>query len=536
MTAPKPHIVLVVVDDLGYNDVSYRGQSGGGPTPPDTPQFTELIAEGIQLNRAYSYAWCAPARASLLSGRMPVHVNVNETDSLAFNPQDPVSGSSGIPSKMTVISAKLKQAGYRTHYTGKWGVGFAWDGQMPISRGFDSFLGYLHDSCDYYTSTLSKESVVVPTGCEKGGIDGIVDLTKNSGPAYGLNGTMWLDYLFMNESIQLIDKHDTRDPLFLVHAFHSVHTPLNPPDELLKPYKHLMDPTHRAYHAMTAFVDTSVGKLVTRLKQKHMWENTLLVVSSDNGGPIYAGKSLRMFGGASNYPLRGGKTSDFEGGIRVNQFVSGGLIPKSMRGKTLDDYIHMADWYGTFCALANVSLHDSLAEEHGLPPVDSVNQWPLLSGQISVGHGMRSEMHISPVTLIQGRWKLLTGSDPGSINSNQHEGVVPFNSYGVGYGLSALKTTAGLLIPPYGLPCHSGCLFDILGDPTESRDVAAENPNVVSTMLARLRELNGHIFNPNRGKPRLDVCNDMQRTGYYQPFAHENMTGIPSEFVHSVLV
>jgi len=78
----------------------------------------------------------------------------------------------------------------------------------------------------------------------------------------------------------------------------------------------------------------------------------------------------------------------------------------------------------------------------------------LLSGEISAGQGTRTEIHISPVTLIQGQWKLLTGSDPGSINSHQHSGIVPFDSYRVGYGLSALITTASLFVPPYGLASY----------------------------------------------------------------------------------
>lgn len=252
-----------------------------------------------------------------------------------------------------------------------------------------------------------------------------------------------------------------------------------------------------------------------------MWENTLLVVSSDNGGPIYAGKSLKLFGGASNFPLRGGKTSDFEGGIRISSFASGGLIPFAMRGVKLRDYFHVADWYATFCAIAEVSMHDSVAEANGLPPVDGINQWPLLSGEISHGHGARNEIHISPVTLIKGRWKLLTGSDPGSINSHQRAGVVPFDSYAVGYGFSALITTVWQLMPPSGLACHTGCLFDILEDPTESRDRAKENPELLTKMWSRLDELNRQIFNPDRGAPDLKACYNLQKIGYYQPFAHE---------------
>ena len=262
----------------GWADASYHG--GDGKAHIQTPEFEKLLEEGIRLNRHYTYNWCAPSRASLLTGRLPVHVNVNATNQQDVNPRDPVSGSTGIPSKMTTIARKMKQAGYATHYNGKWGVGWAWPEQMPLRRGFDSFLGYLHDSNDYYTSALPEASIEVVSGCEKAGIGGIVDLTKDDGPAYGLNGTMWEDYLFFNETIRRLTEHNASTPLFLLHAFHSVHAPLNPPEELEKPYKHLLNPTRRAYAAMTTFVDSSVGQVVAKLKEKGMWQDTLLVVSN----------------------------------------------------------------------------------------------------------------------------------------------------------------------------------------------------------------------------------------------------------------
>ena len=85
--------------------------------------------------------------------------------------------------------------------------------------------------------------------------------------------------------------------------------------------------------------------MVDALKQKGMWDNVLFVASSDNGGPISSSK------GANNYPLKGGKTSDWQGGVRVNAFASGGYLPESMHGKKTEGYIHIADWYSTFCSL-----------------------------------------------------------------------------------------------------------------------------------------------------------------------------------------
>ncbi len=506
----RPNLVFVLVDDLGWADVSFRSGDKGAAR---TPVFEKLLAEGINLNRHYAYSWCAPSRASVMSGRLPVHVNVNHTDNMALNVADPVSGSGGIPTKMSLVSDKLKEAGYSTHYNGKWGVGFARREQMPLARGYDSFFGYLMDSNDYWDSTVKSSSVEIEKECELNGINGIRDLTFNDGPARGLNGTGWEDYLFLRQSLRVIDEHDPAagKPLFLFHAFHSVHTPLDPPEELSAPFAHIANPTRRAYLAMTNFVDTSVGKLVDALKGKGMWDNTLLVLSSDNGGPIYPGKSLKMFGGASNLPLRGGKSSDWEGGIRVNAFVSGGLVPPEMRGKELDDYFHIADWYATFCALAGIDPTDKVAAQYGLPPIDSINQWPLLSGAVSTGS--RKGMQISPKTLIEGRWKLLTGSDEGNINPYQSPTKVSFNVYSVGYGLGAFKS---FLVP--GRECAQGCLYDILADPTESKDVAEEHPDVVQTLMTRLQKLNKKVFDPKRGTfLGVDVCKKLQKIGYYGP-------------------
>ena len=109
-----------------------------------------------------------------------------------------------------------------------------------------------------------------------------------------------------------------------------------------------------------------------------------------------------------------------------------------MRNSSFDGYIHICDWYATFCKLAGVSAYDDVGAKYGLPAVDSIDQWPLLSGAVVSGTTLRTGIHVSPVALIDGQWKLLTGSDPGNINQHTEPGVVPFNVYGVGYGLEAV--------------------------------------------------------------------------------------------------
>ena len=123
---PKPNIFLVLVDDWGWNDVSYHRSEPDAEI--DTPNIAQLAAAGIKLDRHYTYNYCSPSRSSLQSGRLPNHVSVENTEPTAYNPKDPVSGFAGIPRNMTGIAEKLKSAGYRTHMTGKW------DGTLVVRR------------------------------------------------------------------------------------------------------------------------------------------------------------------------------------------------------------------------------------------------------------------------------------------------------------------------------------------------------------------------------------------------------------------
>lgn len=128
-------------------------------------------------------------------------------------------------------------------------------------------------------------------------------------------------------------------------------------------------PAHQRqrYHAMTHLADRMVGNLTSALKAKRMWHKLLLIFSSDNGGPVYYHGSA----GANNYPLRGGKMSNWEGGIRSNAFVSGGLVPLSLRGSKYDGLVTLWDWYATFSSLAGIDPTDHRAARAGLPPIDS---------------------------------------------------------------------------------------------------------------------------------------------------------------------
>uniref|UniRef100_A0A7S2RQN2 Sulfatase N-terminal domain-containing protein n=1 Tax=Mucochytrium quahogii TaxID=96639 RepID=A0A7S2RQN2_9STRA len=551
--ADKPHVLLVLVDDFGWNNVGYhreRLSQKYTDSEVNTPNIDNLVKTGIELNRHYTYNYCSPSRSSLQSGRLPVHVSVENTPPLSVNPNDPVSGFSGIPRNMTGIAEKMKQAGYRTHMTGKWDAGMATYEHTPMGRGYETFFGYYHHANDYWKQDLSPGSTVHLDACAKLGHD-FVDLWNTDGPASDFNGTDYEEYMFTQNSLKIINQHDTskpENPLFLFHAFHIVHTPLQIPEENERRFSFIKDQDRRKYAAMVEYMDHSLGEMVAALQRKGMWDNTLLILSSDNGGPIYGSYVSttglkRAFGAASNSyevehgpggvhvknaqrikgdNLRGGKTSDWEGGIRVNAFVSGGYVPLKMRGTILDDPIHIADWYATLCAIADVDPFDEKGQAAGLPPVDSINHWPLLSGQTPLGSGARKELHISRKTLIQletveGKlhyWKLVTGGD-GAIFDYVPEKYMTFDVHANGYGLTALRNTL-----TKGRNCEKGCLFDIYADPGEDNEVTKLYPEKVAEMMSRLTELNKNNFNPDRGQPTELGCRvaEKQYGGFYGPF------------------
>lgn len=144
----KPHILLILVDDFGFNNVGFHRERNGSGGKLDrevsTPNLDNLARSGIELNRHYTYNYCSPSRASLQSGRLPVHVSWFNDDPITHNPEDPVSGFAGIPRNMTGIAEKLRGAGYRTHMTGKWDAGMATWEHTPMGRGYETFFGYYH--------------------------------------------------------------------------------------------------------------------------------------------------------------------------------------------------------------------------------------------------------------------------------------------------------------------------------------------------------------------------------------------------------
>ncbi len=487
----KPHLVFMLVDDWGWANVGYHRD------PPTnevvTPNIDNLVKEGLEFDHHYVYKFCSPSRSCLMSGRLPVHVNDLNAAPDIHNPDDKVSGFAGIPRDMTGLGTKMMEAGYATHQVGKWDAGMATHDHTPMGRGFQSSFGYFHHANDYYTEKaggcVHNKTKVNP-----------VDLWDTDKPATGVNGTGPDNYeegLFKQHLLDVVSNHDASTPLFLYYAPHIVHTPLQVPDSYLQKFSFIDNHDRQYYHAMVNYLDDVVGDLVSALKSKGMWDNLLFVTSSDNGGPEYPN------GGANNYPLRGGKMTDWQGGIRVNAFVSGGFLPEKMRGQKTEGYIHLADWYGTFCGLAGVDPTDKKAAAANLPPVDSLDMWPLISGQNSTSP--RTDIHASINALISGDYKLLTGRmEQAGWTGPQY----PNQTNPTG-GIKAMVDCG-----------DTGCLFNIKEDPEERHNLASTMPGTLKDMLDKMAKLNETYFDPDRGKTWPGACDAVvdKYGGFWGPF------------------
>ena len=314
---------------------------------------------------------------------------------------------------MAMISAKLKLAGYMTHHIGKWGVGQASHRSLPRMRGFDTSFGFLGSAEGHFTHENS--------GCG-GQCSGQVpnpkpehwgtDLWHDDRPASFDYAGKYSSVMY-NERVQsVLSQHNPTTPLFLYLAAQDAHGP----DQTLPQWSSLYNNSYTTgfavYNGMASSIDSLAANLTATLKAKGLWQDTLLVFSSDNGGPSELGKERN----ASNFPMRGGKSSAWEGGHRVAAFASGGFLPLSMRGRVLDGYVHVADWYTTFCGLASVAAEDT---PEGLPATDGLDMWPYLSG--TAPFSPRTEVLLSTLnntyhpnpwnqggaSLIIGDWKLI---------------------------------------------------------------------------------------------------------------------------------
>jgi len=326
--------VILLADDLGYGDLGVQGA-----TDVATPNIDRLAAEGVRLTSYYAdHPVCSPSRAALLVGKYPQRFGFDSNPSRA----DRTATSFGLPSSERILPERLKELGYATAAIGKWHVGFTPD-RWPTARGFDVFYGLLDGAMAYTPDGATGEKFVLR------------GTTREPMPAHTTEA-------FGAEAVSFIEANKTR-PFLLYVPFNAVHAPLQSTVAYRERFSEVKDAQRRTYLAMLSAMDDAVGEIVTAIDRNGLAENTLIVFTSDNGGPTWQTTS-------SNGSLNGVKGLVLEGGIRVPAiFRWKGQLPEGRASSTV---ARGFDVTATALAVAGATADPSL---------DGVDLRPYLSGR-----------------------------------------------------------------------------------------------------------------------------------------------------------
>ncbi len=321
--APRPNVLLIYTDDQGSIDVNCYGAKD-----LITPNMDALAADGVRFTQFYSAApVCSPSRAALMTGRYPQRAG------LASNASS-TRGGHGMPGEQVTIAEMLKAAGYVTAHIGKWHLGYT-DDEMPQAQGFDYTFGHMGGCIDNYSHYFYWQG-------------------PNRHDLWRQGEEVWHEgeffpNLMVDEAAAFIEKNKDR-PWFVYFAINTPHYPLQGTAKWREKYRELPSPRDK-YAAFVSTADEAIGKLLTKLDELKLTDNTIVILQSDHGHST----EERTFGGGGNAgPYRGAKFSLFEGGIRVPAMIRWpGKIPA---GEVRGQMCVNCDWLPTIATLCDVQL------------------------------------------------------------------------------------------------------------------------------------------------------------------------------------
>lgn len=405
--AAPPNILVIVADDLGYADVGFNPQYKAEVA---TPHLDAIARQGVICRQGYVTGQvCSPTRAGLMTGRYQQRLGLYTGG----------EAGSGLPKTATIFPQFLKPAGYATAQFGKWHLGptLEWS---PAHRGFDEVFGFLGRGAHDYFRLEDPEDPIY-----RG-----VTPVKESG---------YLTDRLGEETSAFLRKNADR-PFFAYLAFNAVHAPLQAPAEEIAKFK-TGNADRDTRLAMGKRMDDAIGAIVATLKEQGRWENTLTFFISDNGGPLAQS--------ADNTPLRGGKHTDYEGGVRVPFLV---CWPAKLKPGESQAVVSALDILPTALAASGVAAPQE-------PPLDGLNLLPILSGEVPPPP--RDLFWCNSAA--EGWWAIRSG-DWKLVNEKGRTG-----------------------------------LFDLAKDPAEANNLAAQNPAQVAALTQKHDAWLATLPDPIRG-------------------------------------
>ena len=413
----KPNIILILADDLGFNDVSYYN-GGAADGSLLTPHIDSLAKEGVAFLNGYAASpVCSPSRAAIMTGRYSSRYGFEFTPYPAqaarimnLLRQDGELGTinlegvqwdevgltvGGLPNEEITIAEMLKENGYYTAHIGKWHLGGFTDGMMPNDQGFDDSL-MLNSSLYFPKNHPDIVNAKIDSSVE--------DMVwASSQYAASFNGSKpfkpggYITDYYTDEAVKVIDNNKDR-PFFLYLGHFAPHNPLQSLKKDYEKHSHMENHTLQVYAGMIEALDRSIGKIISALEKNGLTENTLIIFTSDNGGAGYIGLDN------INKPYRGWKLTHFEGGMHIPFFAK--WPAKIKKGMKYDKRIHHTDIFSTILGAANIEHPKEIT-------IDGVNLIPFLTNE------KRGEPHetlywknVTYQAIIHDNWKLMRSKYP----------------------------------------------------------------------------------------------------------------------------
>ena len=478
-----PNVIIIYADDLGWNGVHAYGNK-----QVETPHIDALAAEGVRFTQAYATApICSPSRAGLLTGRyqqrfgfeflVPSEIETHITDA---NLKEAIKQATaarkevaekvdentykqvhkGLPTTEITFANVFKDAGYATTIIGKWHLGEQKEFQ-PQNRGFENHLGFLSWG-SIYTSVANKDVLTrsyhfhLPQS-KSTKREGSLVLVRNGKEEVD---TSYITDRFADEAVRFIDNHKAK-PFLLYLPLTTPHDPFQAKKSDFDAITTEKDTVKRIYLAMIKSLDDAVGRITAKLKETGLDQNTIIIFGSDNGGASYT-KQM------SNAPLKGGKLSHFEGGIRVPLIIK---YPKGVpAGKVYERPVSNLDYFPTIVAAAGLKLPNSKS-------YDGVNLLPYInSADTSRPHETLFWRNGYSKAIRKGDWKLYVND-------------------------RAKKTL----------------LYNLAADISESKDLSKAHPDKLKELQEALRTWESELPQPSWPSKRSVPLLELEDASYYFP-------------------
>lgn len=405
----KPNIIIIYADDLGYGDLS----SYGGDIP--TPNIDRIGKEGIQFTNFYVSAPAStPSRYSLLTGAYPQRSKHGLTKALMPANENKIY----LDESEATIAEYLKDNGYLTSLFGKWHLGAKNSDDGPLKHGFDKFAGFMGGCIDFFTHVYGKM-----------GHDWYINNQQAIEKGYSTD-------LITNHAINFIDKaNKNNEPFFTFISYNAPHygkadpdniiehtvelnrgkylgfdiaNVLQAPTEYIKRFEHISDPYRQAYSAMVACMDDNIGKILDKLQQEKLLNNTIIWFISDNGG-----YSEKYFGHADNGDLRGEKGTLWEGGIKIPSLLL--WKGKIESGKIINNTLCNIDVLPTLLSILNIQIPDTSKF-----CIDGIDISPIIFQNKHINRSLFWK-YMSSSAIRSGDWKLLDDSLLFNLNKDPYE-------------------------------------------------------------------------------------------------------------------